>query len=318
MSKILLTEDNEDHALLVQKALEQSGGGYQVEIASSAGECFERLSKVTFSLVFIDYMLPDMSGLELMRRISEVYTELPVVMITGTGSEEVAVEAMKVGAYDYLVKHGEYWKTVPLVAHKALKEHQDRRERERLARELTTKTIALEQINRELEKLSITDELTRSFNYRFLRQRLCQEIARLHRYGGMFTFLLIDLDHFKTVNDQYGHPGGDYVLREVAGLLRQSVREVDTVARYGGEEFGILLPEVSAAKAASTGERIRQVLCEAHFQYLGHDIRITASIGIAGCSGSTATTVESLIQQADQALYEAKDRGRNRVVLFEE
>ncbi len=316
--KILLTEDNQDHALLVKKSLEQARENFHVEVALSASECFEHLSKASFDLVFIDYMLPDTSGLELMRRIGEIFSDLPVVMITGTGSEEVAVEAMKGGAYDYLVKHGEYWKTVPLIAHKALQEHQGKKERERLERELIKKTIALEQINEELEQLSITDELTKSFNYRFLRQRLHEEVARLHRYGGLFSFLLLDLDHFKSVNDRFGHQCGDYVLREVAAILLQSVREVDTVARYGGEEFGILLPEVSIKKAFSTGERIRQVLADAHFQYLGQDIRTTTSIGIAGCSGSDAVTVESLIQKADRALYKAKAAGRNRTVLFEE
>jgi len=168
--------------------------------------------------------------------------------------------------------------------------------------------------NQRLEELAHTDPLTRTLNRRALNERLGAEMERVRRYTTMVSLLLIDIDHFKTVNDTYGHLAGDDVLVEVAGMLQRMVRAVDLVSRYGGEEFVIVLPETGAAGAEAFAERLRELI-EGHAfaQPRGAPIRVTTSIGVSTFPGFGVESVEDLISAADQALYRAKSEGRNRV-----
>jgi two-component system cell cycle response regulator len=168
--------------------------------------------------------------------------------------------------------------------------------------------------NRRLEVMANTDPLTAVLNRRALTERLASELERVKRYDATVSVLLIDIDHFKRVNDNYGHLVGDDVLMDVGALLQSAVRSVDVVARYGGEEFVIALPETGLAGATAFAERIRE-LVEAHtFAHAGgSDLRLTASIGVASFPSPGLETVEDLLAKADQALYRAKAEGRNRV-----
>ncbi|MFP5354393.1 MAG: diguanylate cyclase [Gemmatimonadota bacterium] len=168
--------------------------------------------------------------------------------------------------------------------------------------------------NRRLELLARTDPLTAVLNRRALTERLVSELERVKRYESTVSLLLIDIDHFKRVNDTFGHLVGDDVLTDVGALLQSAVRAVDLVARYGGEEFVIALPETGLAGATVFAERIRELI-EAHqFPHAGgSDLRLTASIGVASYPSPGVDTVEDLLATADQALYRAKAEGRNRV-----
>jgi len=168
--------------------------------------------------------------------------------------------------------------------------------------------------NRRLEVLAHTDPLTAVLNRRALTERLASELERVRRYESQVSVLLIDIDHFKRVNDSYGHLVGDDVLMDVGSLLQSAVRSVDVVARYGGEEFVIVLPETGLMGATAFAERIRE-LVEAHpFQHAGGSVlRLTASVGVATYPSPGLDTVEDLLATADQALYRAKAEGRNRV-----
>ena len=168
--------------------------------------------------------------------------------------------------------------------------------------------------NHRLEALAQTDPLTQLVNRRALTIRLVTEMERVRRYNAPLAMLLVDLDHFKLINDTYGHLAGDDVLFSVATVLKRAVRSVDTVARYGGEEFVIVLPETGKQGAISFAERIRDKLASHRFTVGGRqDIRVTASIGVATYPATGLDSVEDLIRAADSALYRAKGSGRNLV-----
>ena len=168
--------------------------------------------------------------------------------------------------------------------------------------------------NARLEVLARTDPLTQLLNRRVLVERLAQEVERARRYDGKITILMIDLDHFKRVNDQYGHLVGDDVLRDVAALLKHAVRAVDVVARYGGEEFVVVLPETPAPGALAFAERLRERIEATDFSAHPHGtFHLTTSIGMATFPGPRTDSGEDLLARADEALYRAKADGRNRV-----
>ncbi|HUQ47033.1 MAG TPA: sensor domain-containing diguanylate cyclase [Gemmatimonadaceae bacterium] len=168
--------------------------------------------------------------------------------------------------------------------------------------------------NHRLEALAQTDPLTQLANRRALTVRLVTEMERVRRYNAPLTMLLLDLDHFKLVNDTYGHLTGDDVLFGLATLLQRAVRTVDTVARYGGEEFVIVLPETGNQGAVAFAERIRDRIALHRFKVAGNrEIHITASIGVATYPAPGLETAEDLFRAADAALYRAKGSGRNLV-----
>lgn len=171
----------------------------------------------------------------------------------------------------------------------------------------------IQQANRRLEQLAITDPLTGLYNRRYFFERLEQEFARARRYGNPLSCLILDVDNFKQLNDQWGHLTGDAVLREMARRIQQSIRRVDLPARYGGEEFVILLPQTDLSGAMVEAERIRQTIGGTPFPELPDHTQVTVSVGIAALD-DTVNSVEDLIRQADNALYRAKSEGKNRCV----
>lgn len=170
--------------------------------------------------------------------------------------------------------------------------------------------------NARLEALAHTDPLTQVLNRRALTDRLEEEMERTRRYDSVVTALMVDIDHFKAINDTHGHLVGDDVLREVAGLLQRAVRSVDLVARYGGEEFVVVLPETALEGATVFAERIREQMAEHPFATRGsRPLHLTASIGVASFPSPGVESVEELLSLADEALYRAKAGGRNRVTV---
>jgi diguanylate cyclase (GGDEF)-like protein len=163
------------------------------------------------------------------------------------------------------------------------------------------------------EQLSVTDALTGLLNRRYIEERLLEEIKRSNREGFPMSFMMLDVDHFKSYNDEFGHPAGDEALRMVAAVLRDTLRGADVAARFGGEEFAVLLPQTTGPEAIAIAERIRSNLEQTDFPLRP----VTASIGIASCSADLCSS-ESIVAAADKALYAAKRQGRNRVITFDE
>jgi diguanylate cyclase (GGDEF)-like protein len=164
-----------------------------------------------------------------------------------------------------------------------------------------------------LHRLAIVDDLTLAFNHRHLAPRLREEMAHAHRTSSPLSFLLLDLDHFKRVNDAHGHAAGDAVLRQFADGVRERVRRGDVLVRRGGEEFALIMPGTTTHEAQAIAERVQEALAERPLEHEGLRIEQTVSIGVATWSGDESP--ESLERRADLAMYEAKDKGRNRVVV---
>ena len=178
------------------------------------------------------------------------------------------------------------------------------------------RTEELNQKNNLLEKLSVTDPLTQLHNRRSLQSFAQGEISRFHRSSTPLTLALIDLDHFKSINDRFGHQTGDQVLIATAELLRANLRDIDMVARWGGEEFCVVMPDTFKEPAVSSLQRIRQLMENRMFtSSSGEKFSVTVSVGAVVIEEQS--TLESLIAAADQALYRAKREGRNRVIMSE-
>jgi diguanylate cyclase (GGDEF)-like protein len=165
----------------------------------------------------------------------------------------------------------------------------------------------------EIYRLTIIDALTDIHNKRYLLEFLDREIARSARYSRPLALILFDLDRFKTVNEDLGHLGGDFTLREVAACVKGSIRKEELFARYGGEEFAIVLPETNLDGALNVAERLRVLLEQHPFQYEGKTYKVTLSLGLATTSGDQNMTPNELIRQADEKLFQAKNEGRNCV-----
>ncbi len=185
-----------------------------------------------------------------------------------------------------------------------------------MVQELTESKQLIEQQNEVLSRLTIHDDLTGLYNRRHMNTMLSQEFSRCIRYGCDMSVMFLDLDHFKAVNDTYGHVFGDFVLKEFALRLQQNCRSNDHMFRFGGEEFLILLPSTDRDGAVLTGEKIRQD-CESHlFVDDSVSVKVTISIGVASFCANRPDGQNDLISLADKALYKAKDDGRNRVVSY--
>ena len=176
-------------------------------------------------------------------------------------------------------------------------------------------SIANAKLHAAIEKMATTDGLTGLFNHRAFQERLAEEFRRMSRFADPVSLLLTDIDYFKKVNDTYGHPVGDLVLKDVSRTIGQTIRNIDIAARYGGEEFAVILPGAGGEGARNIAERLRKAVMERTFSSDGRSFRVTVSIGIA-TSPVDAANKEELIEKADQALYHAKHNGRNQSMLW--
>ncbi len=172
--------------------------------------------------------------------------------------------------------------------------------------------VARDLENARLYRLSITDGLTHAYNRQYLYQRLPEELERFRRYGDPFSVILFDVDRFKVFNDTFGHPAGDYVLKEIVRTARTTFREIDGLVRYGGEEFLLLLPKTPLNGATEAAERLRSAVEHTAYRWNERELKVTLSLGVATLDPKTCSE-EALLQRADDLLYRAKSGGRNRV-----
>ncbi|MFZ5891806.1 MAG: diguanylate cyclase [Myxococcota bacterium] len=309
-AKLLLIDDSEAQSGQIKAALERLG--YSVECANSGVEGLRLARTIQPDLVLLDVVMNDIDGFAVCRwlKMNSDTREIPVIMLTVRTALADRVEGLNIGADDYLSKpfQDEELEARIFAALRVKAAHAELKERNQ----------QLETMLHHVEALAITDALTGLYNRRRFADVLKREFAVTKRYKNTLSCLMLDLDHFKRVNDQYGHDAGDQVLKEAARRISTSLREVDVPARYGGEEFAILLPHTGKREAFVVAERLRNAIKSVEFHFGGDTLRISASIGISGNIDVPTGQADDLVKAADLALYEAKRMGRDRCVLFDE
>jgi diguanylate cyclase (GGDEF)-like protein len=294
LATVLMVDDEEANLYALRLILESKG--YRCLEAGTGPEAIEIANASNPDVILLDIHLPEMDGYEVCRRLkAEPKTsQIPVVFLTARyrDHEEIA-RGLEAGAYDYVTK--------PFSAS-----------------ELTARLGVMVRIRRaeaEARKASVTDSLTGLYNRRFLHQRLEEEIARSRRHGAPLSCVMLDVDHFKAVNDSSGHAVGDAVLKEVANILKLHIRKSDVAIRYGGEEFVVVLFSSTSENAKYVAERIRADVEKKEFICGDTKLRVTISIGISSFPDEGVNTTDDLIRRADTALYQAKGSGRNMVCV---
>lgn len=253
-------------------------------------------------LVFLDHVLPDGTSFDFMRILEEKRVQLPVVVITGQGDEMVASHIIQAGAYDYINKDNLNLPSVTRIIKNAMEKFHLKKEMQRAFDKMT--------------EMATRDELTGLNNRRLMYESLQREMLRVERYGSDLACLMLDLDHFKQINDTFGHLFGDSVLKEFAATLKRMVRSTDLIFRYGGEEFVILLPESNLYDGLQMAEKIRSHFETKQYQCQENAVVITVSIGAAAVMHHGAKEGRDLLSFADKALYSAKANGRNQIQIY--
>jgi diguanylate cyclase (GGDEF)-like protein len=275
--------------------------------AENGQEALRLASEHTVDMVLCDLDLPDLDGFAFLDRFRrDLRNEtIPVVALSGRVALRRKVEGLRRGANDYLVK--------PCSRDELCARVRNHLRTKLLQDELTRRNQELEAINVELTRSATTDPLTGLLNRRHFMRRAHEEVRRAQRYERCFGVIMLDIDHFKRVNDSLGHLAGDEVLVTVSSVLRASLRDTDLLARFGGEEFILGLPETGPTGAAVVAERVRSLIAAAPMPRLSETI--TVSVGASALPTTGVESIEQLIQLADAALYRAKSEGRNRAVI---
>ncbi len=301
---VLLVDDSPTVRHQIRQTLQQALEIDQFLESEDGLQGFKLLVEHRPDLVICDLVMPTFDGLKFLalRATRTDITHIPVIMLTSEDDTDRKVEVLDRGASDYVTKPFNEKELVARVrVHHRVKVLQDQ----------------LLQANTRLESLALTDGLTGLFNRRYFDNLLLRELKRALRYKKVFSIILIDIDHFKQVNDDYGHLMGDEVLRKISRVVAVNVRSVDSVARYGGEELAVVLPETGEKAALEVAERLRKKIAESTYTQEGVTIKRTASLGVATLdTDAEPVGPEELMKRADQALYQGKLNGRNQVRLW--
>ena len=297
--RILLVDDRDRSAERIVEALNDE---HHVERESDPSRALLRLPDGNFDLLIVSLSLEHADGLRLCSQVRSLdrTRHLPIMIIIEPGDDSRLLRGLDMGVNDYIVR--------PVDPNELLARMRTQVKRKRFTDHLRTRL-------EETVEMAILDPLTALHNRRYMNSHLKTLFEESSQRGKPISVLLLDIDHFKTVNDSYGHDAGDAVLREFAARVRRNIRGIDLACRLGGEEFVVVMPDTDLAKAALVGERLRQCIATAPFpanERIGA-IAVTASVGVAALEFPDDTP-ELILKRADQALYCAKRDGRNRVV----
>ena len=268
--------------------------------APSMEQAFIKLDGRKFDLILLDHNLPDGTPVDVMSVMEEKGFDIPVVIVTERNDEWVASQVIQIGAYDYFPKSDLNRDSLSRVISNSMEKYRLKKEAQ-----LAMKKMA---------DMSIRDELTDLYNRRFFMEALERELSRAVRYKSRLVLCMIDLDHFKSINDTYGHLAGDKALSEIGKKLKESLRRSDLLCRYGGEKFAAILPNTDLEHALFVSERFRKNIAESDFEFQTSIFRLTVSIGMAGFDHPYTLSGIEIVRKADEALLRAKSEGRNIVM----
>jgi len=297
--KILIADDSIVSRHLLEATLRK--WGYDVLVACDGAEALELLQREDApGLIILDWMMPGMTGVEVCRRIRERQCEpyTYILLLTSKSQKEDLIEGMEAGADDYITK--------PF-------DQNELQVRLRAGTRLLDLQTQLLKAREDLREQATHDSLTQIWNRSSILGELGREMARSERELRHLGVVIVDLDHFKQVNDTYGHLAGDAVLREAARRMQSGIRQYDSIGRYGGEEFLILFPGCDESDTFAQADRLRKQLSQTEMSVNDCSVRVTASFGVTSTIPGEGWTEEALIRKADEALYTAKKSGRNRV-----
>ena len=292
MNKVLVASADASLLQRVEGVLRQLGG--VAEVVVSEEEITQGLHRDDTDLLLLDRRLPGLSESRLLRCIAAdpLAGEVPVVLAGQFSNPEEQLELLEAGVSEF----------IELPADPGL-----------LAVRIKTMLRLVRRLD-QMKAQALIDELTGVYNRRYLEGHLGVKFGEAKRYRHPFSFILLDLDHFKKVNDTLGHPFGDLVLRQTAGLIRAQMRGEDMLTRYGGEEFAIILPHTDLEGAVILAERVRLSVAEYRFVQGENQIRITVSLGLAAFPNNDFSSTNELVECVDGRLYQAKEAGRNCLV----
>ena len=303
-SHILIVDDTPANVDILKVILSREG--YNVSMAPNGEVALNVIPRSMPDLILMDVMMPGLNGFEVCEKlkVDEATKEIPVIFVTAKSETEDIVKAFDVGGVDYITKPYQYREILSRI-----KTHL---QNQTLLKNNLLLVEQLLKVNVELDKASRTDSLTGLSNRRDANEKIGQEMVRSARNEKSFSLVLGDIDHFKKINDTYGHEAGDFVLTKVSRLMVDAVRRQDLVSRWGGEEFLIVLPETELAGGAILAENIRQKIESEKFVYNEQTMNVKISFGV--CSSGSELSMDELIKKADDNLYRAKEAGRNKVV----
>lgn len=299
--RILIADDDKTSRQILGKALKK--WGYEVEEAVNGTQAIEILKKPDSpQIVILDWIMPELNGLETLKEIKKIEREnhFYIIMLTFKAKKYDIITGLNSGANDYLIKPFD------------IEEFQARVNVGRRVIEMQQELI---ESRKKLEYQIAHDLLTGMYSRGFIMERLREEIARAERVEDKFVVAMCDIDHFKSINDRYGHQSGDKALCEFSKIIAENIRGYDRAGRIGGEEFLIIAPIKTAGEEKNVFERIRKKVEEHKIKLESGEISMTVSIGVV--LYEKGATPDSMIAKADKLLYEAKKKGRNRVEFCE-
>jgi len=296
--RVLLVEDSEEDALLVEMELVRYGFQTQCLRVDSLDDMQSALQDGSWDVVITDHNMPGFNSDDALKLVLSSELDIPVIIVSGSIGEDIAVAAMKSGAHDYILKNN-LTRLAPAI------ERELRDAEVRVAHRKAQKTI---------EHMAFHDALTGLANRFEFEQRIRQALDDISR-GGKYALLYLDLEQFKVINDTCGHVAGDEMLRQIAVLLKEPIRDTDTLARLGGDEFGVLLSHCSLADAQTVGARMLDLLREFRFTWQAKIFTVGTSIGLVVLERADQAYAD-VLRQADMACYAAKYKGRNRIHVY--
>lgn len=301
--KILVADDSAVYRKLVEQTL--SDDNHKVIFAKNGREALDLYAKHAPALVITDWTMPDIGGLELCKKIRQDFQQhfAHIILLTSNTDKEQVVEGLAGGADDYLTK--------PF--------HQgELRARVNVGLRVVELHRQVQAKNRQLEEMALTDPLTGLANRRAIDIWITRQLSAAARHDFPIWVAICDLDHFKKVNDTYGHEAGDMVLKTFAQILKSNTRQSNICGRHGGEEFLNIITHVERDNSVIAFERIRKQMENQKFTFNNQTFSVTTSMGIAGFRGTRPPAFADLLAQADEALYSAKHKGRNRIEYAEQ